>query len=558
MTYKRIDGYDFHEYNTNEYEEVCDEFEWYIPETVNIAKYVCDRHAARGANQGLIYEDTRGREDSYTFQEMAQLTNRLANYLVDQGVTPGDRVAVCVPQKPETALSHIAIWKTGAVSVPLSVLFGPDALEYRINDCEARFLIADEVNIDAIRQTRPETTIEETILVGETPTVTDETSFDAAIDVGESTFEIADTHPDDNAIILYTSGTTGNPKGVLHTHDMLFGHLPGFMFMFCNAELTDEDVFWIPADWAWMGALFDLVFPALYYGKPVLAYEEYGEFNPTHAYELIEKHRLTNLYIPPTALRMMQNENEIPSDHYDLESVRVLGSGGEALGETLPKWVSDEFGAVVHEGYGQTEATPIIVNCTHFFEYRHNIGKPAPGMEVTILDIDERTPLPLGEVGEIAIAADHPTVFKEYWNDSAKTAAKFVDRWMVTEDLGWKDEDGYFHFKSRKDDVIISSGYRIGPEEIEDTVANHEAVADVGVVGVPDEERGTVAKAFVTLKDGFSPSENLMNNIQSFVKEHLAQYEYPRQIEFVDELPKTVTGKIRRTELRENDATEST
>jgi acetyl-CoA synthetase len=549
----RLEAYHFHEREWDSYEHLRESFEWEFPEQVNIAEYVCDRHAHRKNEVAIFYEDTRGREGMLTFWQLKQVTNRLANYLTDTGIDKGNRVAVCVPQKPETAVAHIGIWKSGGVSVPLSTLFGPEALAYRLDDSDTRVAIVDEINLDNVREVKDDIeSLEEVIVVGNIDNLeSDEIPFNEALDGVSRDFDPVVTEAEDDALIPYTSGTTGDPKGVRYPHRSIFGHLPGFICTFCNADLTEEDVFWHPSGWAWMGSLFDLVMPALYYGKPVLAYENYGPFEPGKAFEMIERYGLSCLYIPPTALRMMMNEVEVPDEQYDPSSVRVLGSGGESLGKTLPEWAADIFGATIQEAYGQTEATILVGNCSRYFEYQRCIGKPMPGFDIEIFDRDNREPVSSGEIGEIAVKDNNPTIFKGYWKKPKKTESKFVDNWMLTEDLAVEDEDGYLDFKSRRDDVIISSGYRIGPEEVEDTVAKHEAVADAGVIGVDDEERGTVIKAYVVLNSSYKPSENLTGEIQDFVKNQLAKYEYPRSIEYVEKLPKTTTGKIRRKTLRE-------
>ncbi|WP_254524454.1 acyl-CoA synthetase [Natrinema caseinilyticum] len=544
--------YHFHEREWESYEALRDEFEWEIPDRMNMAQYVCDRHATDEDTAGLIYEDSHGREGQYTFAEMKAVTDRLANYLTGAGLARGDRVAICVPQKPETALSHIAIWKTGGVSVPLSTLFGPDALRYRLDNSDAKMVIVDETNVENLREVKDDLDqLEEILVVGDTELESDESSFWTALRESAAEFQPARTTAEDDAVIIYTSGTTGDPKGVVHAHRMLLGQLPGFVCLFCNARLEDDDVFWVVADWAWKGSLFDFVFPALFYGKPVLAYEEHGSFDPETAFTLVERHDLTSLYIPPTALRRMMNEVGDPEERYDPRSVRVLGSGGEALGKTLPRWVEDVLGATVHEGYGQTEASPLVGNCVEYFEYKRNIGKPLPGIELDVLDVNDRTSVSAGETGEIAVKSNSPNLFKSYWRNPEKTESKFYGDWMLTEDLAVKTEDGYLDFVSRKDDVIISSGYRIGPEEVEDAIAKHEAIADAGVIGVSDENRGNIVKAYVTVTKGYEPSDDLRRAVQSFVKDNLARYKYPREIEFIDELPKSTTGKIRRSSLQE-------
>jgi acetyl-CoA synthetase len=319
-------------------------------------------------------------------------------------------------------------------------------------------------------------------------------------------------------------------------------------------ELADEDVFWTPAEWAWIASLFDVVFPALYYGRPLLAYRG-GQFDPERAFELVERYGVTNYFAPPTALRMMQ-QVEAP-ERFDVDSMRTIASGGESLGRSIAEWADDVFaGAAVHEGYGQTEANMLVGDCTAMFESRGGkIGLPGPGHEVAIVDPDTaEATVPRGETGEIAVRYEgNPVCFVEYWNQPEKTDAKVRNGWLLTEDLGRMDEDGYVGFVGRKDDVIISAGYRIGPEEVEDSLASHPAVADAAVIGVPDEERGEVPKAFVALAAGHEPSEGLVEALQTHVKDRLAKYEYPREIEFVEEMPTTTTGKVRRADLRERE-----
>jgi len=553
----RLEAYHFHERDWDSYEALQDGFEWEIPDRMNLAEYVCDRHSHDRGTVAIFYEDARGSRGKYTFWELKRVSNRLANYLETVGFERGDRLAICVSRRPETALGHIGTWKAGGASVPLSTLFGPDGLRYRLEDGDARVIVGDEVNIENIRAVKDEVdSLEEVLVVGDVDPEADETHFEDAIENESVRYDPVDTDAEDDCMIPYTSGTTGDPKGVRYAHRTLLGHLPGWICAYCNGEFRDDDVFWHPTGWAWVGSLYDLVMPALYYGKPVLAYEPFGSFDPERAFELIERYELTCMYIPPTAQRMMMNAVDDPAAAYDLDSVRVLGSGGEGLGETLSTWGRETFGAAIHEAYGQTEASILVANCSQYFEYRNNIGKPMPGMDVRIVDPDEGSPateLDRGELGEIAVREDTATMFTEYLGKPDQTDATFSGDWMLTGDLAVMDEDGYVTFVSRKDDVIIASGYRIGPEEVEDSLTKHEAVADAGVIGVDDPERGTVVRAYVVLLEGSEPSAELASEIQQFVKDRLAKYEYPREIEFIDELPKTSTGKVRRKSLRERE-----
>jgi acetyl-CoA synthetase len=549
----RLDAYHFHEEDWESYDALYEAFEWEVPERFNIAAYVCDRWADEPDRTAIYYENEAGETDEYTFSELREEANQLANYLQSQGVERGDRIGVNLPQKPATAVAHLACWKLGAISVPLSVKFGPEALSYRLDDAGVVACIVDDVNVDNVRDVRSDVDSLTTVLTVDTEPVGDEEDLVAAIEDQSTVFETADTRAEDPAIIIYTSGTTGAPKGVLHAHRFFLGHLPLFVSDFCNVAMFAEDVFWLPSEWSWIAA-FDIVFPAWFYGKPALAYEADG-FDPEAAFDLIDRYDVTVTFVPPTALRMMKDVDD-PS-RYDVSSLRVIASGGEALDRDTFEWAFETFGddVAVHEGYGQTEANMLIANCTALMDYKvGKLGRPGPGHETTILDPETAEPtVATGEVGEIGVRyEDDPVCFLEYWNKPEKTDKKVQNGWLLTGDLGRVDEDGYYEFESRKDDVIISAGYRISPEEIEETLAGHPAVAQAGVVGVPDEERGEVPKGFVELAGGHEETEELLAELQDYVKSQLARYEYPRDIVVQETLPKTTTGKVQRSELGED------
>ncbi|MFT4946528.1 MAG: acetyl-CoA synthetase [Natronomonas sp.] len=554
MLGERLDAYHFYEQSYDSYDELREDFEWAVPEQFNMAWYVCDRWTDDKGRVAVFGEHESGDRETYTFWQLQNATNRLANYLRDHGVERGDRVGINSPQRVETVIAHIACWKLGAVSVPLSTLFGPDAVEYRLADSDAVAGIVDESNVDDFREARENLSLNTTLTVGDVDTRETERELWEAIEDYSRDFELVETDSEDDAIIIYTSGTTGDPKGVRHAHRMLLGHLPLFLTTFGNMEIHDDDVFWTPAEWAWVASLFDVLFPGLYYGKPVVAYNG-GQFDPGTAFRIIEEHGVSNFFAPPTALRMMmQTEPD-----YRVDTIRTISGGGESLGQDIVEWAEQTFGgAVVHEGYGQTEANMLIGDCTALLEFREGtMGQAGPGHDIAVVDPDtaEQTVDP-GDVGEIAVRHEgNPVCFKEYWNKPKKTADKVQNGWLLTEDLGWMDEDGYIAFESRKDDVIISAGYRIGPVEIEESLADHESVADVAVIGVPDDERGEVPKAFVVSQDAV-PSDALRDSLRQHVRDRLAQYEYPREIEFAEELPKTSTGKVRRASLRERERVE--
>lgn len=553
----RLEAYHFDEQDWEDYDHLHNEFEWEIPDRFNMASYLCDRWAEDEGRIAFYAENETGEERSYTFGEMQDTANRLANYLAAQGIERGDRVGVNAPQKPETVFAHVAAWKLGAVSVPLSTLFGPDALSYRLNDSGAVACVVDESNVDTLREVRSECAALETVLTVDATQETDETDVWDAIDGISGEFSTADIGSDEDAILIYTSGTTGEPKGVRHGHRVMLGHLPLFITTFCNMEMREDDVFWTPSEWAWVASLFDVVFPGLYYGQSVLAYAG-GPFDAEKAFELIEKYEVTNYFAPATALRMMM---QVDASDYDVGAMRTIASGGESLGQSIVDWAEAVFtGAAVHEGYGQTEANLLIGDCTALTEFREGkMGRAAPGMDIEIVDPETaEATVDTGAIGEIAVRYEgNPVCFKGYWQKPQRTERKVRNGWLLTEDLGSMDEDGYITFKSRTDDVIISAGYRIGPEEVEESLAGHGAVADSAIIGIPDDERGEVPKAFVVLASGHETSEELREELQTYVKERLAAYEYPREIEFIHELPKTETGKIKRASLRDHEGTET-
>ncbi|MEE8396927.1 MAG: AMP-binding protein [bacterium] len=358
----------------------------------------------------------------------------------------------------------------------------------------------------------------------------------------------AQTRPDDPAFIVYTSGTTGNPKGALHAHRYLIGHLPGFELSH-DFTPVEGDCYWTPADWAWVGGLTDILLAAWHYGMPVVGYRGQGGFSPQKAYQLMGKYRVRNTLIPPTALKMMRQDSGL-ARRYGV-NLRTLASGGEPLGAETLKWAERELGVRINEIYGQTEINYFIGNCQPLWPARPgSMGRPYPGHRVAVVD-DGGRPLPPGQIGEVAaLRGDDPVFFLEYWNNPQGTREKFIGDWALTGDLAVEDEEGYFWFKGRKDDVIISAGHRIGPTEIEEALLKHPGVALSAVVGSPDPLRGQVVKAFIKLAPGYAPSTLLAEELQQFVKENLARHEYPREIEFLEDFPLTTTGKIRRKELR--------
>jgi acetyl-CoA synthetase len=529
------------------YDDIYRQFRWHVPARYNIGVDVCDRWAAvEPGRLAILHARPDGRDEEITYGALRDTSNRLANVLRAHGVKRGDRVAIFLPQAPEVAAAHIAIYKLAAVALPIAVLFGPDALSYRLQNSGAKALLTNAqglAKLDAIRS--------------EVPGLACVLSVDGAGDGAGSfanllarasaDFTPVDTAADDPAMMIYTSGTTGQPKGALHAHRVLLGHLPG-------AELPHYpfpqagDRYWTPADWAWAGGLLDVLLPSLHHGVPVVA-RKVDKFDPEEAFALMQSAGVRNAFIPPTALRMMRAVPS-PQGRYDFK-LRSVASGGESLGVEVLEWGKSALGLVINEFYGQTECNLVLGSCDALGVLKAGaIGKPVPGHIVAVIDREGR-PLQVGEIGQIAIKRPDPVMFLEYWGRPEATRDKFIGDWMTTGDQGVLDEDGYISFVGRDDDVITSSGFRIGPGEIEDCLIRHSAVALAAVVGKPDPLRTEIVKAFIVLKKGYAPSDPLASEIQNFVKTRLSAHEYPREVAFIDDMPMTTTGKVIRRLLRE-------
>jgi acetyl-CoA synthetase len=455
-------------------------------------------------------------------------------------------MGIMLPQSSEAGISHIAIYKMGAVAIPLFTLFGTDALAYRLSNSEAKGIVTDEANLQKVLDIWERVPTLKMVVVTRGKRPEGILDFWELIEKGSAEFQPVQTRSDDPAFISYTSGTTGPPKGAFHAHRVLLGHMPGIEFPH-NFFPKEDDLFWTPADWAWMGGFMDVLLPSWHHGIPVVAHRA-KKFDPEHAFHLLAKYGIRNAFMPPTALKMMRQVKD-PRSRYDYQ-MRSIGSGGEALGEELLEWGKEVMGLTINEFYGQTEVNLVIGVCSEVMEIRPgSMGKAIPGHKVAVVD-DSGTRVPAGTVGEVAIKRPDPVMCLEYWKNPEATREKYVGDWWVTGDLAKQDEDGYFWFVGRKDDLITSAGYRIGPAEIEDCLIKHPAVSMAAVVGSPDEVRTEVVKAFIILKPQVPPGPEIEEEIKKFVKTRLAAHEYPREIEFVTELPMTATGKIMRKDLK--------
>ncbi len=528
------------------------QFQWSIPAAYNIGVDVCDRHGGLAEHVAIYYEDAAGACTVLTFGQLREQSDRFANALRGLGVQRGDRVAIVLAQRPETAVAHVALYKLGAIALPLSVLFGPDALEYRLRDSGAKAVICDAGRRPVLETLQAELAdLDILITVAGGPKAT---RFDELVARSQASFQPAATTADEPAMLIYTSGTTGPPKGALNAHRCLLGNLPGFE-MSHDFFPNTGDLMYSPADWAWTGGLLDALLPALRYGVPVLAHEG-GKFDPQHCLELMARYRVRNAFIPPTAMKMLM-QAATPQNLGGL-ALRSIMSAGEQVGAAVLDFAENTLQVSLNEMFGQTEFNYIVGNCRAIMAPKAgSMGKPYPGHDVTPID-ETGEPVAVGETGEIAARIGDPVMFLGYWNKEQATQDKIVGDWFRTGDTGYRDEDGYLWFVGRNDDVISTAGYRVGPGEIEDCLLKHPAVAQAAVIGSPDDLRGSLIKAYVVAAAGVTPDQSLISDIQADVKHRLAAHEYPREIEFIDAMPMTTTGKVRRMELRKLDAESKT
>jgi acetyl-CoA synthetase len=538
------------------YREIYDGFRWNVPADFNITQWACRRWAKDRHRLAMYWEDESGETQAWTYWDLQQAANRLSNTLAKLGVAHGDRVALILPQRPETIVTYLACFQMGAVAVPLSFLFGPDALEYRLGDSGARVVVADAETLPALESVRDKLADLAHVIGCAGAKGARVLDWDATLAAASRRFEPLATLARDPAAIIYTSGTTGPPKGALLPHAALIGNLPGFERSHDDFP-QPGDFFWSPADWAWTGGLWDALMPTLYHGQAILGYR--GRFDAQRAFHLLEKYAVRNTFLFPTALKMMMKAYPKPRETFDL-SLRTLMSGGEALGPAVLQWCREELGVTANEIFGQTEMNYIVGNShTHWPVKPGSMGRPYPGHRIAVID-EEGREVAEGAVGDVALnrngtdGTPDPVFFLEYWKNPKATAEKYTGDWCRTGDQAARDADGYLWYHGRADDIFKVSGYRVGPTEIENCLVKHPAVANSAVVPSPDETRGSVVKAFVLLAPGHAPSEALKDSIRDHVKKHLAPYQQPREIEFVGELPMTTTGKVQRKVLREREA----
>jgi len=549
------------------YQALHGDFRWQVPAQFSLAEACCGRWARDTPEAvAILFDSDSGCRAHYSYGQLQRAANRLSNALRRLGVARGDRVAIVLPQRFETAVAHIAINQLGAVAMPLSMLFGPEALEYRLQDSGAVLALVECGALEALRSVRARCpALRHVVLVGDCQADGDEIGWMAALQAEDARFTAEQMKAEEAAVLIYTSGTTGPPKGALIPQRALIGNLSGFVasqnwfgFDPLDPAKPSQAVFWSPADWAWTGGLMDALLPTLYFGRPILAYQ--GRFAPDKAFELMARHGVTHTFLFPTALKAMMKAVPRPREQYPGLALQAIMSAGEAVGDAVFAYGQQQLGITINEMFGQTEMNYVVGNCSRLWPAKPgSMGRAYPGHRVAVIDEEGKT-CPPGVAGDVAVHRRDihgdldPVFFLGYWNNEAATRAKFSgdpdDSWCRTGDMAVQDEQGYLWYQGRSDDVFKSAGYRIGPSEIENCLLKHAAVANAAVVPKPDRERGALVKAYVVLAPGFAGTPALVAELQAHVKERLAPYEYPKEIEFIEALPMTTTGKLQRRVLR--------
>ena len=502
-----------------------------------------EKFANGDGKMAIVWENDKGDSIKVTYDELMALSNKAANSFEKAGLQRGDVVLVMVPRLIEAYVSYIGALKAGLTVIPSSEMLRAKDISYRLNHSGAKAVIAYEPFMDQFIEVAEMDRVVKFVIGNSDSSWL---SLTKEMETASDEYKKADTHSDDMAFLSYTSGTTGNPKGAVHSHGWAYAHLRTSAEHWLGVE--EGDLVWATASPGWQKWIWSPFLATL--GSGATGYVYNGKFDPETYLQIIETKRINVLCCTPTEYRLMAKLKNLST--FDLSALHSAVSAGEPLNAEVINVLKEHFGLDVRDGYGQTENT-LLVGVMKGMEIRTgSMGKPTPGNKVEIID-EFGQPCKPGEVGDIAVHAETPALFKGYHNDDERTKMQFRGDYYITGDKASKDDDGYFWFEGRGDDIIISSGYTIGPFEVEDALVKHPAVQECAVVGSPDEIRGTIVKAFVVLVEGIEPTEELVKNLQNHVKELTAPYKYPRAIEFMEELPKTASGKIRRVELRQKE-----
>lgn len=527
----------------DQYDEWVETFEWDIPDDYCIAKEIDEFAKKKGDKVALFWENHKGEKREVTYEDLSKTSNKFANILRRLGVEKKDRVMILLPRVPEVFTVQLGVFKTGALVVPGPSMLKEKDIKYRANDCKPKVLVAWDGNRDVIENVKEELPIENYILLFEKEEGW--LSYEEEMKDASEEFGKIDVDANDLMSINYTSGTTGKPKGVMHDHKWLY------TFKKTNAKywwnVQENDTIWATTSPGWAKWFWSPVGVGLTTMSSQVLYQ--GRFDPKKFLSLMEKYNVNRLCATPTEYRMWAQED---LENYDLSSMKKLLSAGEPLNREVIRRFREAFDLTIYDGYGQTESSGLVCNYEGIEVKPGSMGKPMPGSDARIID-EEGNEVPPDQVGEIAIPKDHPGLLVGYWGKEGKIKENLLGDLYLTSDLAKRDDNGYFWFQGRKDDVIKSSGYRIGPFEVEDALVKHPAVVEAAAVGSPHEIRGQIVKAFIKLAEGYEGSEELIEELQNFVKEETAPYKYPREIEFVEELPKTKSGKIKRNVLRERE-----
>lgn len=534
--------------NMTDYEKTYAEFKFDVPEYFNWARDTFDKWAEDPDKLGLLWVDDHGNEKRFTFKQLSDASKKLANILKENGVNKGDCLNVILPRVPEWWVVFIACIRAGVIISPGTAMLTPKDIKYRVDSSESNVVITNADNASKVDEVAADCpTLKTRILVGEKRDGW--INYEEAMEKASDQFETANTKSEENAILYFTSGTVGLPKMTVHTHvSYPMGHTITGKFWL---DLTPDDLHFNISDTGWAKAAWSSFFGPWNCGAAVFVHLPGSpKFDAARNLELIAHYPITTICGPPTAYRVFVQED---LKKYDFKSLRLCVAAGEPLNpEVIEVW-KEGTGRLIRDGYGQTESCLMVGTFPPLEVKAGSMGRPAPGYYVSVID-DDGNEVPVNQEGDIAVRVkpERPVgLFKEYWKEPQRTADCHKGDWYLTGDRAVKDEDGYIWFVGRSDDVILSSGYRIGPFEVESALIEHPAVAESAVVASPEEFRGEIVKAFVVLTRNYSPSDELVKEIQEFVKSNTAPYKYPREIEFVEELPKTISGKIRRVELRD-------